>query len=350
MHLRSSRFRVWGCGLALLFVVTTRGAMSQVDLSAWPQVRMEVLAVDPNGLPVPGLTADEVVARGLRKPFAVTALEPSTEPQSVCVLIVASDSLGDGLSLVMTKARRLLKNLPQDDEVCLAAFSSKLWIAQPLTGDRGAVLQALTQVQPMGGTQLRDGLVDLARYMRGAARFRSRAVILISDGADRHSTATNEQLKREYEAEGSPVVHMICLPEAFGRARNKQYNPHENMAFKLHEFSGRLTYFPHTGVDIDAVVDTLPQTMRTRYIVTYAAENAVRDGHEERIEIAFDKTHQGMNARIQGPEGYYAPSGSRTRNPVWSCLGAWACGLLLLPVRRIPQGGPAFSFMFSRPM
>jgi hypothetical protein len=308
MHLRSSRVRVWGWGLALLFVVTARSAISQVDLSAWPQVKMEVLAVDPDGLPVPGVTADELVARGPRKPFAVTALEASTEPQSVCVLMDASDSLGDGLSLVLTKARRLLRNLPPDDEVCVAAFSSKLWIAESLTGDRGAVLHALDQVHPMGGTQLRDGLVDLARYMRGAARFRSRAVILISDGADRHSTATNEQLKRELEAEGSPVVHMICLPEAFGRARNKQYNPHEGTAFKFHELSGGLTYFPHTGVDIDAIVDTLPQTMRSRYIVTYAAENGVRDGHEERIEIAFDKAHQGMNARIQGPEGYYAPS------------------------------------------
>jgi hypothetical protein len=55
-------------------------------------------------------------------------------------------------------------------------------------------------------------------------------------------------------------------------------------------------------------VDTLPETIRNRYIVTYAAENAARDGHEERIEISFDKAHQNMKARIQGPEGYYAPA------------------------------------------
>jgi Ca-activated chloride channel family protein len=308
MHLRSSRACAGGLGLALLLVLANRDAWCQVDLSAWPQVRMEVLALDQNGMPVPGVAADALVARGLRKPVAVTNLEPTEEPQSVCVLVDASDSLGDGLSMVQTKARRLLKKLSVDDEVCVAAFSSKLWIAQPLTKDRAAVLQALTQVRPTGGTQLRDGLVDLAQYMRGAGRFRSRAIILISDGSDRHSLATNEQLKRELEAEGSPVVHMICLPEAFGRARNKQYELREGTAFKLHELSGGLTYFPHTMADIDAIVDTLPDTMRTRYIVTYAAESAARDGHEERIEISFDKAHQNMKARIQGPEGYYAPS------------------------------------------
>jgi hypothetical protein len=308
MHHRTSRVCAAGLGLAFL-LLTSRGAKSQVDLSAWPQVRMEVLAVDQNGLPVEGVTADALVVHPPQKPVErVTALEPSTEPQSVCVLVDASDSLGDGLKIVLTKTRRLLKNLPADDEVCVAVFAAKLWVAQPLTGDRGAVLQALAQIQPTQGTQLRDGLADLARTMRETAKFRSRAIILVSDGTDRHSVTTNEQLKRDLETDGSPVVHMICLPEAFGRARNKQVEPHAGTAFKLHDFSGGLTYFPHTMVEIDSVVDTLPTTMRARYIVTYAAENAKRDGHEERVEISFDKAHQDLKARIQGPEGYYAPS------------------------------------------
>jgi VWFA-related protein len=269
---------------------------------------MEVLAVDPDGAPVAGVTADELVARGLRKPFTVTAFEPSTRPQSVCVLVDASDSLGDGLSLVETKLRRLLKKIPAGDEVCLAAFSSTLTMAQPLTTDRGAALQALTQLKPSGGTQLRDGLLQLADYMRGSARFKSRAIILVSDGTDRHSTTTTVHLKQALEAEGSPTVHMVCLPMGFGHARYKQYDLHSGTAFNLTEVSGGLTYFPHTILDIDSIMDHLPETIRSRYILTYQAENAVRDGHEERIEIAFDKAHQDLKARIQGPEGYYAPS------------------------------------------
>ena len=215
--------------------------MSQVDLSAWPQVRMEVLAVDPDGSPVAGVTADELVARGLGKPFTVTALEPSKEPQSVCVLIDASDSLGDGLSLVQTKLRRLLKKLPADDEVCLATFSSRLWMVQPLTTEHGAALQALTQLKPAGGTQLRDGLLELADYMRGSARFKSRTIILVSDGTDRHSATSTVHLKQALEAEGSPTVHMVCLPTGFGHALYKQYDLHSGTAFNLTEVSGGLT-------------------------------------------------------------------------------------------------------------
>jgi VWFA-related protein len=294
-------------GLALL-LIAARVALCQVDLSAWPQVRMEVLAVDPDGAPVQGITADALVARGLRNNVAVSAFEPSADPQSVCVLIDASDSLGDGLSLVQTKVRRLLKKLPANDEVCVAAFSSQLSLAQPLTADHAAVLQALAQLKPAQGTQLRDGLLDLAAYMRQSARFKSRVIVLVSDGTDRHSAASTGQLKHELETEGSPTVHMICLPVGFGSARYKQVDLNRGAAFSLTEVGGGLTYFPHTIVDIDAIMDHLPETIANRYVLTYQAQNAARDGHEERIDISLDRAHQNISARIRAPEGYYAPS------------------------------------------
>jgi VWFA-related protein len=308
MHLRISRVDAAKLGLALLSMLAAPRAWSQVDTSAWPQVRMEVLAVDQDGVPVPGIKADALIARGLRQPIAVTDLEPSAEPQSVCVLIDASDSIGDGLSLVRTKVRRLLKKLPTGDEVCVASFASKLLIAQPLTETRGPVLDALEQLKPAGGTQLRDGMLDLVRYMRETAKFKSRAIILVSDGSDHHSAATRQQLRQELEAEGSPVVHMVCLPVGFGHALAKQFDRNRDAAFNLTEPGGGLNYFPHTILDIDTVMDNLPATIGSRYVLTYVAENAARDGHEERVAISFDKTHQNSNARIQAPEGYYAPS------------------------------------------
>jgi Ca-activated chloride channel homolog len=308
MHLRIRGFWAESLGLALLLVLGVRSASCQVDLSAWPQVRIEVLAVNPDGAPVEGITADALVARGLRKPVTVTALEPAAQPQSVCVLIDASDSLGDGLSLVETKVRRLLRKLSPDDEVCVATFSSQLSIAQPLSADHAAALQTLAQLKPAAGTQLRDGLLDLAAYMRQSAHFKSRTIILVSDGADRHSAASTAQLKRELQTEGSPTVHMVCLPTGFGHALYKQVDQHRGAAFSLTEIGGGLTYFPHTILDIDAIMDHLPDTIRSRYVLTYQAENAARDGHEERIEISLDKAHQNSSARIQAPEGYYAPA------------------------------------------
>ena len=51
MHLRSNLIRkaLMGSGLLGLFVNGGAGLWGQVDLSAWPQVRVEVMAVDPDG-------------------------------------------------------------------------------------------------------------------------------------------------------------------------------------------------------------------------------------------------------------------------------------------------------------
>ncbi len=293
-------------GLGAFLSLSAGTACAQVDLSAWPQVRMEVLAVDRDGNPVPGLANDGVLARGTGKPRPVTELQATTEPQSVCVLLDASDA--DRWSMAQGKAKKLVRNLPPGDEVCVAAFSTQLWIAQEFTEDRLAVSRSLSLGRPEGGTQLRDAVFYLADYMRRQAKHRSRAIVLISDGTDRKSNMSWEQLRRGMETEGTPVVHMVCLPPAFGRARAKQFDPHASDAFKLTELGGGLTYFPHTMGDMNGVMDALPIAMSERYIVTYTAENVARDGHEERVVLLFDKAHRSQKAILQAPEGYYAPS------------------------------------------
>ncbi|SNS92678.1 VWFA-related domain-containing protein [Granulicella rosea] len=294
-------------GLALLSCALP--AIGQVDLSSWPQVKMEVLAVDADGRPLPPpVTADSLEAYIGGKKTPVVELTPVAEPQSVCILIDGSDSVGDGLTLVRNKARRLLARLPAEDEVCVAAFSTSLWVVQPLTGDRAADQQALPQIYPARGTQLRDALLDLSTYMREKSQHRSRVIILFSDGIDEHSKSSREAFKRGMEMAGGPVVHMICLPEAFGHALRKQGNPRLNAAFTITDFGGGMTYVPHTMADLNAIVEALPQAMRSRYSLTLTARKPARDGHEEQIHIAFAKAHRSEGAEIRAPEGYYAPS------------------------------------------
>jgi VWFA-related protein len=306
MRLLNSRFSALPLGLSVCLMPLC--VQAQVDVSGWPQVKMEVLAVDRDGLPVPAISADALQVYAGGKPQPVVDLTPAIDPQSVCVLIDASDSVGDGLSLVRAKVRRLLMKLPADDEVCVAAFSSTLAIVQPMTADRGADLAALDQVQPAGGTQLRDALLQLSAYMRTASRNKSRAIILFSDGVDRKSEISQVNLRRALEMAGNPVVHMVVLPEAFGHARRKQVDPHESAAFAITGLGGGLTYFPHTMGDLNGIVEGLPQAMRSRYVLTLVAKNSAKDGHEERVQVSFDRAHRSQGTEIRTPEGYYAPS------------------------------------------
>jgi len=282
---------------------------AQVDISAWPQVRVEMLVLDANGEPMAGLNKDALVVNEGKKSHGIIDLQPAQEPQSVCVLIDASGSMYTRLSLVLTKARRLVKNLPAGDEVCVASFSRGMQLDQGLTGDRRTVEPALARVKASGdGTALRDSLAALSEYMRGASKYKSRAIVLFSDGADNSSKAGWDQMKKGFEAEGSPVVHMICLPPAMGNARAKQVDPEEKSAMRLSRPTGGLTYFPHNMTDINSIVDNLGQVLQSRYVATFEAENATKDGQEQWMQVSFEKSHRMGKAEVLAPEGYYAPN------------------------------------------
>ena len=126
MHLRNDNLRA--LTLALTVVFATAEAHGQVDVSAWPQVQMEVLALDAQGIRLEGLTKDELVVKEGKKAHAIVALKPASEPQSICLLIDASGSMYTRLDVVLTKARRFAKSLPPDDEICVADFSGKLFV------------------------------------------------------------------------------------------------------------------------------------------------------------------------------------------------------------------------------
>ncbi len=283
-------------------------ARAQVDVSAWPQVRMEVVALEATGEPMAGLTRDALVVKEGRQPHPVDDVQPGMGPQSVCVLIDASGSMYDRLSLVLTKARRFIRTLPAEDEVCLAEFATDSFIDQNLTQDKAAAQAALGHIKASGGTSERDALLALAGYMRKEAKNKSRAIVIFGDADDNSSKTNWQDFVQGMEIAGTPVVHFICLPPAMGNARWKQGDPKAGPATKVSRIGGGLTYFPHNMNDINSIVDNLAGLLQSRYVVTFTAENTTKDGQGQAMQVLFEKTHRSKDAVVLAPEGYYAPS------------------------------------------
>jgi VWFA-related protein len=291
-----------------LAICGLRGS-AQVDVSGWPQVRVEMIALDAQGEPLRGLTKDALVVKETdREPHAINDLQPDGEPQSVCVLVDAAGLMYDRLGVVLAKARRLVKTLPAEDEVCVADYANDLFLDQKFTNDRAALDAALSQVRASGGAGERDALIALAGYMRTLSKYKSRAIILFSDGRDDKSKAGWGEVTKVMESQGSPVVHLICVPQAFGNAKAKQNDPEMKAALEVTKPTGGLTYFPHNMTDFNSIVDNLESVLRSRYVLTFQAENTTRSGQEQPMQVSFEKTHRTEKAEVLAPEGYYAPS------------------------------------------
>jgi Ca-activated chloride channel family protein len=290
--------------LWLAVLMTSASAGAQVDLTAWPLVRLPVLPLDAQDAPIAGLTKDALTVREDGQLAAIVSLEPDAEPQSVCLMIDASGSMYDRLPAVHAAARRILENLPAADEVCVTDFSAEMYMDQDFTQDRPAALKALGFIKASGGTALRDSLHELSLFMKKKAKYRGRVIILVSDGGDNASKDSEDQLRMEMEAGGIPEVHVLCVPSPHGRGCGTD----EKAALRLTRMGGGLVYFPHNAADTDSAVDHLLEAMKARYVLTYNALAPGRDGGEHRVSVSFDSTHPSKKAVVRAPEGYYAPS------------------------------------------
>jgi Ca-activated chloride channel homolog len=309
MHLRSSRKGWLGgtMGIALLFAAGVPVGLGQADLSDWPAVRIEVLALDAHADPIAGLVPDALGLKEAGQGQTIVEIKPDPEAQSVCLLIDSSGSMYDRRDSIRSAATRLLRSLPPEDEVCVADFSWKLYIDQDLTQNRQLDIAALKFIKASGGTRLRDSLMGLSDYMRGTAKHRSRAILLLSDGSDNASMSNEDEMKRRMEMGGGAVVHVMCVPAGPGQSAQRRSDTDQKTALHLAKTFGGLSYFPRDAADTDAAVDHLVHAMETRYILTYQAQDTARDGRERPIAVGFDKAHQNAKAVVRAPEGYYAP-------------------------------------------
>jgi hypothetical protein len=298
---------ILGCISLLLFSVSNK-AIAQLDLSAWPQVSMEVLAIDSQGNPITELNQNSIVVLEDKRPHPITALTSSSGPQSICVLIEASDSMAPRLDTMLTKTRRLFQHLSGNDEVCLAHYAGNLSIDQKLTQDRHSAMDALTSIGPSGPSHLRDALLKLSDYMRQSAKYKSRAIVLVGDGIDHGSAATKNQWRRGMAQQGTPVVSMICMPIAFGHALWKQQDDTKASALQVIDVSGGIVYFPHTIGEFDAMVDHLSDYLQARLVLTFVAENPSRDGSERHIIVSYNPAHHEAGVMLRTPNRYIAPA------------------------------------------
>jgi VWFA-related protein len=277
-------------------------ALAQVDVSAWPKVRMNVMAMDGQDAPITGLTAGALAVLENKAPANHVDLAPDAEAQSLCLLIDASGSMYDRLDAVRAATKRLLRTLPAEDEICVADFSVPAYVDQGLTTDRARDAQGLEFIRASGGTALRDAVIAMSAYLRKNGKYKSHAIILVSDGEDNASTAGEDALRKELESAGAAVVHVLCVPSPQAHGCGS-----EKAALRLTKMSGGLTYFPRDAAETEAAVDHLNAALRARYILSYEPQDSAPGGMR-RLDVAFEKTHAVKKAILLAPEGYYAPS------------------------------------------
>ena len=153
-----------------------------VDVSGYPRVDVTVAgATDPDSLVV---SEDGV-------PIEDAKIVPFAEAKAAVDVVLTIDTsgsmVGEAMDSAINAATSFINGLPDHVRVGVVAFSSRPSVLVPLTNDRSAALDAVSELTPDGETALYDAVGRSARLFRDSVQ---RNIVLLSDGGDTASART----------------------------------------------------------------------------------------------------------------------------------------------------------------
>ena len=183
-------------------------------------MQLAVVVTDATGKPVPGLPKEAFRLRQDGQDQEIAAFENAGElPLTLALAIDSSASMFLKLPDVRRAVTSLLNyGLTDRDRAMLIDFDSKPKLVRPLTRDLAAVVSALDQLQPDGGTALWDAVSFSLRQLQGISG--RKALVIYSDGIDESENATYPACLKATRESGVPIYLIVSNPrEERGRGR-----------------------------------------------------------------------------------------------------------------------------------
>jgi Ca-activated chloride channel family protein len=275
--------------LAFAFLAAYGGVGAQFS-SGVNLVEVYAAVADRAGNPVTGLTRDDFTVLDDGRPQTVSAFAEGDFPLSVALAIDRSFSMGpQRLPAAIGAARTLLGELRPGDQAMIVAIGSESEILAPLSTDRRAQLDAVGRLTPWGTTGLHDAIVRSIDAIQ-AARGR-RALVLLSDGSDRYSTATEtEALARARRADE------MVYPIAMGGARPALFA-------ELAALTGGRSSQPSSPTELDAAVRGIARELHHQYLLGYMPSPPIDAGEARWRSIVVRVARPDI--RVRARDGYF---------------------------------------------
>jgi Ca-activated chloride channel homolog len=252
-------------------------------------VEVYATVTDPSGEPIRGLAKGDFVVRENGEEQQVSTFAAGDFPLSVAVAIDRSFSMtGARLALAKSAARTFLGELRPADESMLIAIGSRMEVVAPLSLDRNAQFEKLSSLDPFGTTGLYDAIIAATDEIQSAKG--RRALVLLSDGADKYSKSTaSDALERARRSD------VMMYPIALGRERPEVFA-------ELATLTGGRSFHQRDPKQLTDTLRTIARELREQYLLGYSPSRPPGAGEQGWRSIEVTVSRPG--ARVRARDGY----------------------------------------------
>jgi Ca-activated chloride channel family protein len=258
-------------------------------------IAVEASVVDAKGRFVRDLKASDFTLLENAEAQAIDLVSQRREPALFALLVDSSQSMALRYEAVRAAASQLLEPLHPDDAVIVAPFAREITTVTGPTTDHQTVLEAISAIRPTGGTAILDAVQQMVKGL--PTGYERRAVILVTDGYDEHSTAQFEATIATLRA-SNVTMYVIGIGGVAGISLKG-----EKLLSQLAEQTGGRAWFPRDRRRLVEAYATTAEDVQQRYLLTYTPSNQRRDGTLRTISIKTSTPDLVVRAR----ESYTAP-------------------------------------------
>jgi Ca-activated chloride channel family protein len=261
-------------------------------------VNLNVRVVDRNNRPIGNLKQAEFKVYEDNVLQQIDFFSVSQVPTNYSLVIDNSGSLRSQIDQVIEAGKILINANKPEDETSVIRFisSDKIEIVEDFTKNKADLIDALeSKLYIEGGQTAIIDAVYLAaervtkhEQQANAVDRKRRALILVSDGEDRSSFYTQQQLfdlLRESDVQIYVVGFVKDLSDNKSFISKSPQGKARQFLERLATETGGKAYFPNAVAELNGIAREIASELRTQYSIGYLPSNDKKDGTYRNIKV-----------------------------------------------------------------
>lgn len=306
----------------------TQIRITQVDNSKFPNVTVYISVTNSAGEPV-GIdpATIQIFENGqLMQPIDIQgggdAVGGKNIPVTTMLVIDISGSMdkGNKIGAARDAAKAYISGMRAEDQAGVITFDTQVYRVQDVTSDKAVLTAAIDGLKTGSDTAMYNAILEATKALENISG--RKAILVLSDGLDNQSSATEEDIVSNVGPSGLTVSAIgFGEPGASGQAGIDE----AGLKSLTGRTGGQYAYVTDAAT-LTNIYQQTGQGFQSEYAVTYVSLSTLRDGINRNLTVSLS------DVPASAAEGKYNPGGvlPEVTTKSWNLFGYILAGLLVL--------------------
>jgi Ca-activated chloride channel homolog len=268
-------------------------------------VLVPVTVTDAKNQPVLDLPKDEFELYEGEEPQQIRYFSREDAPISLGVLLDLSKSMSNKIDEAREAVQQFFRAANPEDDYFVITFNNEPHVAADTTQSLGSIQEKLAQATPAGRTALLDAIY-LGIQKAHRAKYKRRALLIISDGGDNSSRYTTKEIRKLVQ-EADVQIYAVGIFDSFFHTPEEWSG--KRLLTEITTATGGHAATLHNVAELPELAARIGEELRSQYLLGYRPNQPIPDGKWRRIRVLLKPATSASSGEFQvrSKRGYLAP-------------------------------------------